>query len=76
MPFASGSARRVGVGWLSAFDPSDKPNDLCFKVERYQFTPRQIIVYLRGLEPAKTLELKYTFKATVPATLTVPAARA
>src|SRR5262249_22147161 len=45
-------------------------------IERFQVTPRQIIVYLRGLEPAKTLELKSRVRANVPATLTVPAARA
>jgi uncharacterized protein YfaS (alpha-2-macroglobulin family) len=45
-------------------------------IGKYQVTPRQVIVYLRGLEPARPLTLRYTLRATLPVTLTVTAARA
>ena len=45
-------------------------------IGRFQVTPRQVLVYLRGLEPNRPLALKYTLRPTMPVTLTVPAARA
>ncbi len=42
------------------------------QIERYQLTPRQIIVYLRSLEPNRPLTLKYRFKSTVPAVVALP----
>jgi uncharacterized protein YfaS (alpha-2-macroglobulin family) len=36
------------------------------KIARYQVRPRNVLVYLRGLEPGKPLELGYTLKATMP----------
>jgi hypothetical protein len=35
-------------------------------IARYQARPRSILVYLRGLEPGKPLELSYTLRATTP----------
>jgi hypothetical protein len=45
-------------------------------IAKFQLSPRQVIVYLRGLEPGKPLTLTYRLRATLPVTLTVPAARA
>jgi uncharacterized protein YfaS (alpha-2-macroglobulin family) len=36
------------------------------KIARYQARPRNVLVYLRGLEPGKPLELSYTLRATMP----------
>jgi hypothetical protein len=44
-------------------------------VARYQVTPRQVLVYLRGLEPGQALTLRYRLRAVMPARVTVPAAR-
>ena len=41
-----------------------------------QRTPRQIVVYLRDLEPGKPLVLRYRLRTTMPVRVTVPAARA
>jgi uncharacterized protein YfaS (alpha-2-macroglobulin family) len=35
-------------------------------IARYQSRPRSVLVYLRGLEPGKPLELSYTLRATMP----------
>jgi uncharacterized protein YfaS (alpha-2-macroglobulin family) len=45
------------------------------QIDRYQLTPRQIIVYLRSLEPDQPLILKYRFKSSVPAAVTLPPGR-
>ena len=45
-------------------------------IARYQATPRSAIVYLRGLEPGKPLQLRYRLRASMPARITAPAARA
>jgi uncharacterized protein YfaS (alpha-2-macroglobulin family) len=45
-------------------------------IAKYQITPRTAIVYLRGLEPGKRLELKYRLQAAMPVKVTVPSARA
>jgi hypothetical protein len=45
-------------------------------IGRFQATPRQVLVYLRGLESNRPLTLKYTLRPTMPVTVTVPAARA
>ncbi len=42
------------------------------KIEKYQITPRQAIVYLRGLEPKHQLELRYRLKAMMSVKVTVP----
>jgi hypothetical protein len=42
------------------------------KIEKYQLTARQAIVYLRGLEPKHQLELRYRLKATMPVKVSVP----
>ena len=46
------------------------------KIERFQITARQAIVYLRELAPGQTLELRYRLKATMPVKVTVPDAQA
>jgi uncharacterized protein YfaS (alpha-2-macroglobulin family) len=45
-------------------------------IGKYQVTPRQMIVYLRGLRPGQAVTLRYGLRATLPVALTVPAARA
>ena len=45
-------------------------------VAKFEMTPRQVIVYLRGLEPGKTLTLRYGLEATMPVQVTTPAGRA
>jgi hypothetical protein len=45
-------------------------------IAKYQVTPRTAIVYLRGLEPGKPLQLKYRLQAAMPVKVTVPSARA
>ena len=35
-------------------------------IARYQVRARSVLVYIRGLEPGKPLELSYTLKATMP----------
>jgi uncharacterized protein YfaS (alpha-2-macroglobulin family) len=44
-------------------------------VARYQLTPRSAIVYLRGLEPGKPLQLTYRLRAELPVKVAVPPAR-
>jgi hypothetical protein len=44
-------------------------------IAKYQVTARQVVVYLRGLEPGKPLKLTYHLKATMPVKVSVPAAR-
>jgi uncharacterized protein YfaS (alpha-2-macroglobulin family) len=43
-------------------------------IDRFQVTPRQVIVYLRALEPGRPLELKYRLKATMPVDVAADAA--
>ncbi|MFO0811133.1 MAG: MG2 domain-containing protein [Gemmataceae bacterium] len=45
-------------------------------IGKYQVTPRQVIVYLRGLKAGESLTLRYALRATTPAAVAVPAARA
>jgi hypothetical protein len=44
-------------------------------IAKYQVTPRTAIVYLRGLEPGKPLQLKYRLQAAMPVKVTAPSAR-
>jgi uncharacterized protein YfaS (alpha-2-macroglobulin family) len=44
-------------------------------IARYQVRPRQVLVYLRNLEPNKPLELSYRLRATMPVQVAVPGAR-
>ena len=44
-------------------------------IAKYQIQPRRVLVYLRRLEPGKSLELRYRLRATMPVQITVPAAR-
>jgi uncharacterized protein YfaS (alpha-2-macroglobulin family) len=43
-------------------------------IAKYQMASRQVIVYLRGLEPNKPLELRYRLHATMPVRVSVPGA--
>ena len=43
-------------------------------IEKYQQTPRSVIVYLRSLEPKKPMMLQYRLRATMPVNITVPPA--
>lgn len=54
-----------------AFDALVKSNSIA----RYQMTPRQVLVYLRGLEPGKPLVIRYSLQATMPLKATIPPAR-
>jgi hypothetical protein len=45
-------------------------------IARYQMTGRSVLIYLRGLDAGKSLELQYTLRATLPANVAVPPARA
>jgi uncharacterized protein YfaS (alpha-2-macroglobulin family) len=45
------------------------------RIDRYQLTPRQIIVYLRSLEPNMSLTLTYRLRSGVAAALTLPPGR-
>jgi uncharacterized protein YfaS (alpha-2-macroglobulin family) len=42
------------------------------QIARYQITPRKAIVYLRRLEAADSLRLRYRLRATMPVEVTVP----
>ncbi|MBA2116155.1 hypothetical protein [Bremerella alba] len=44
------------------------------QIEKYQITPRAIIVYLRNLEPELPLTLRYQLTATMPVDIVVPPA--
>jgi hypothetical protein len=44
-------------------------------IARYQVRPRQVLVYLRNLEPNKPLEVSYRLRATLPVQVAVPGAR-
>jgi alpha-2-macroglobulin-like protein len=46
------------------------------RIEKFQVTPRQVIVYLRLLEPGQTAELTYRLKATMPVTVSAATAKA
>jgi uncharacterized protein YfaS (alpha-2-macroglobulin family) len=45
------------------------------KIARYQIGAGRATVYLLGLQPGQTLELKYTLQARLPVKVTAPAAR-
>src|SRR5207247_1748443 len=45
-------------------------------VAKFEVGPRSVVVYLRGLDAGQALELRYGLRATLPAHVTVPAARA
>jgi anti-sigma factor RsiW len=45
------------------------------KIEKFQVNARSAVVYLRGLEPGKPLQLRYSLKAKMPVQVAVPAAR-
>jgi uncharacterized protein YfaS (alpha-2-macroglobulin family) len=44
------------------------------KIAKFQTTPRQTIVYLRGVEPKQSVQLSYRLTPTMPVTATIPAA--
>jgi uncharacterized protein YfaS (alpha-2-macroglobulin family) len=44
-------------------------------IAKYQVLPRQVVVYLRGLEPNQTLTLNYRLRATMPVKVSVAPAR-
>lgn len=44
-------------------------------IDRCQVTPRQAIVYLRGLQPGKPLTLTYRLRATMPVKVLAPGGR-
>jgi uncharacterized protein YfaS (alpha-2-macroglobulin family) len=44
-------------------------------IGKMQVTGRQLIIYLRGLEPGQPLELNYQLRAVLPVRVTAPAAR-
>jgi uncharacterized repeat protein (TIGR01451 family) len=46
------------------------------KIDRYERTGRGVVVYLRELAAGQSLELKYGLRATLPAKVSVPPARA
>ncbi|HTU27223.1 MAG TPA: hypothetical protein VMF30_17580, partial [Pirellulales bacterium] len=46
------------------------------KIDKFQLTPRSVIVYLRGLEPEKPLALPYRLNATLPVKASVSGATA
>jgi uncharacterized protein YfaS (alpha-2-macroglobulin family) len=46
------------------------------QIAKYQITARKAIVYLRRLEPADSLQLRYRLRATMPVKVTVPDAEA
>lgn len=46
------------------------------QIAKFQVTPRQVIVYLRQLDPGQTLTLNYRLKATMPVSVAVNGARA
>jgi hypothetical protein len=46
------------------------------KIDRYQTTPRAVIVYLRSLAPDRSLTLRYSLQATMPVKVAVPPAQA
>lgn len=45
------------------------------KIDKYQLTPRQAIVYLQGLQPGEILKLRYRLRATMPVKVSVPPAQ-
>src|SRR5262249_5808042 len=44
-------------------------------IARYQVQARRVLVYLRALEPDRTLTLRYSLKATMPVRATAPGGR-
>jgi hypothetical protein len=44
-------------------------------IAKYQVNPRTAVVYLRGLEPGESLQLRYRLRATMPVKVTAPSAR-
>ncbi len=60
-----------GVG-RETLDQMQQSSEL---VEKYEITPRSIIVYLRNLGPRETLQIRYQLRALMPLRVTVPAAR-
>ena len=44
-------------------------------IDRFEVTPRQLIIYLRELAPNRPLVISYRLKAIVAADVTVPAGR-
>jgi uncharacterized protein YfaS (alpha-2-macroglobulin family) len=46
------------------------------RIDKFQVTPRQVIIYLRALEPGQSVELGYRLRATMPVEVSADAARA
>lgn len=42
------------------------------EIAKYQLTPRSAILYLRGLRPSQSLELRYRLRATMPVKVRTP----
>ena len=45
-------------------------------IDKYQLTPRQILIYLPGIDPTTTVPLPYTLRPTMPVNIQSPAATA
>jgi uncharacterized protein YfaS (alpha-2-macroglobulin family) len=60
-----------------AADPGDfSAAQAAGAIAKFELTPRSVIVYLRGLQPAAPLVLTYHLRATMPVQVTAPAGRA
>ena len=60
-----------------AFEGDDLAAQLAAgKIDRYQAGTHSVVVYLRGLEAGRSLEMKYGLRATMPVKVSVPVARA
>ena len=44
------------------------------QIAKYEITPRQVLVYLLGLQPSESIDLQYQLKATMPVKVSVPPA--
>ena len=64
---------------MSPGDPSQIAHDIDFEpaqaLDRHEVTPRQLIVYLRELAPARPLVITYQLKAAVAADVVAAPAR-
>jgi hypothetical protein len=68
----------IPPGFTVAADTLDRLNRLIEQnvIARYQLTGRTLLVYLRGLDAGKSLELEYALQAGLPVRVTVPGGRA
>ena len=65
----------IPAGFGVGRDTLDRAQQNHEAIEKYEITPRSIILYLRDLSSQESLQIRYQLRALMPLRVTVPAAR-